>query len=322
MSKTNSAISGAAAGASVGGPWGALIGGAGGYLMGKDDQSSDYYEQMLKEAQQIPLPVLQKMNPELYQAVISLNPEMEQNVILGNSATDAISLDPRYKQAQMTALSKLMEITDNNGQDAQSKADNARLQNEVNSNLQGNSQAIQQNMAARGMSGGMSEMVNKQLSAQQSANRQAQMGMDINAQAQQRALAALMNQSNVANQMSNTDFNQQNTKAQSQDAISKFNAQNLQNVNSNNVQSKNNAQQMNAQNQQNIANMNVGTKNTAQQYNLGLNQQNYENELRKRGLVNSGYQNMANNSYQQARDQDVFIGGLASAGAKYAAAKK
>lgn len=322
MSKANSAISGAAAGASVGGPWGALAGGVGGYLLGKDDNSSDYYEQMLKEAQGIPLPVLQQMNPELYQQLMQYNPEMQQNVVLGPSATEGISLDPKYKQAQMAALSKLMDITSNNGEDAQSKADNARLINDVNSNLRGNSDAIQQQMAARGMSGGMSEMVNKQLAAQQAANRQAQMGMDINAQAQQRALSALMNQSNVANQMSNTDFNQANTKAQSQDAISKFNAQNLQSVNSANTDARNSAQQYNNQNQQNIANKNVDIKNTTQQYNSNLSQQQFENELRKKGLVNSGYQNMAQNSYNQSKDQDAFLGSIFSGVAQYGANKK
>ena len=315
MSKQNSAISGAAAG-SAAGPWGALIGGVGGYLLGKDDDSSNILAEQLKAAQGIPLPVLEKMNPELYKVVSNLTPEMQQQVMLGPSATEGISLDPKYKQAQMAALSKLMNITENNGEDAQSKADNARLINDVNTNLQGNTAAIQQNMAARGLSGGMTEMVNKQLAAQQAANRQAQMGMDINAQAQQRALQALMNQSNVANQMSNTDFNQANTKAQAQDAISRFNAQNMQNVNSANTQARNTADLYNNQNQQSIANKNVDVSNTAQKYNKGLSQQNFNNQMSKIGMTNGLVTNQANNSYQQAKDQDAFIGGLASSAAK------
>lgn len=310
MSKTNSAISGAATGASVAGPWGALAGGVGGFLMGSDDDSKDYYEQMLREAQSIPLPVLKEMNPEMYRVVTSLTPEMESNVLLGQSATDGISLDPRYKQAQMQALSKLMDITSNNGQDAQSRADNARLMNDVNTNLQGNTGAISQNMATRGMSGGMSDLVSKQIAAQQSANRQSQMGMDINAQAQQRALSAMINQSNAANQMSSTDFNQQNTKAQATDAISRFNAQNLQNVNSTNTQNRNNAQQYNNTQAQNVANSNVANANTAQQYNLGNEQRDYDNKLKKLGLVNNATSNVADSTYREARDQDQFLGGL------------
>jgi hypothetical protein len=321
MSKTNSAISGAATGASVGGPWGAVAGGIGGYLLGKDDESGNILAEQLKAAQGIPLPVLEKMNPELYKVVASLNPEMQQQVLLGPSATDGISLDPKYKQAQMSALNKLMNITENNGQDAQSMADNARLQNQVNTNLKGNTAAIEQNMAARGMSGSGNEMVARQMAAQDAANRQAQMGMDINAQAQQRALSALMNQSNVGNQMSQTDFNQQNTKAQSQDAISKFNAQNSQQVNDANTNARNNAQQINAQNKQYVANKNVDVNNTAQQYNIGRNQQNFQNQMAKTGLTNNISNNQATNSYNQSRDQDEFLGGLFGSVAKYQANK-
>lgn len=322
MSKVNSAISGAATGASIGGPVGAAVGGGLGFVLGKDDNSNDYYQKMLEEALKIPLPVLREMNPELYQVVTQLNPEMEQNVVLGPSATEGISLDPKYKQAQMQALNKLMNISESGGQDAQFISDMNRTQNEINSNLKGNTGAIQQNMATRGMSGGMSEMVAKQIAAQEASNRQADMGMDIQAQAQQRALQALMNQGNMAGQISQQDFSQQNTVAQSQDAISKFNAQNQQNVMSNNTAARNNAQQFNVQAQQNTADKNVATKNQAQQYNLGLAQQQYDNELKKRGLVNQGYTAAAQNSYQQAKDQDEFIGGLFSAGAKYAGSKK
>ena len=101
MSKINSGISGAVSGGAAGGPWGALAGGAAGFLLGSNDDSKSYYDEMLKQAQGIPLPVLQKMNPELYKQIISLNPEMDQSVQLGPSATEGISLDPKYKQAQM-----------------------------------------------------------------------------------------------------------------------------------------------------------------------------------------------------------------------------
>lgn len=304
MSKVNSAIAGAGAGFSAGGPIGAAIGGVGGYLLGQDDNSQSYFEQMLKEAQSIPLPQLKELNPELYKIVASMNPELTDVVNLGPSAMEGISLDPKYKAVQMAALDKLMNISDNNGKDAQFLADSSRLVNDVNSNLKGNSDAITQNMAVRGMSGGMGELLNKQLSAQQGADRHAQLGLDLNAQAQQRALDALINGNNVASQMSQNEFGQKAQVAGSQDAISRFNAQNLQDVRNNNVNIKNNAQQFNAQNAQNISNQNVGLNNQAQQYNLNLPQQQFENELRKKGMISSGYGSMAENNYRQSKDQD------------------
>lgn len=268
------------------------------------------------ELSNINLPELQKYNPELYKQIITLNPELEQNVVLGPSATEGIALDPKYKQAQMQALQKMMDITSNNGQDAQFKADTARMQNDVNSNLQGNTSAIQQNMAMRGLSGGNSELVSKQLAAQSAANRQAQMGMDIQAQAQQRALQALMNQSNIGNQMSQTDFNQQNTRAQSQDAISKFNTQNLQNVNAANVQAKNDAQKYNAQTKQNIDNSNVDINNQSQQLNNDVRQKSFSNQMDLAKARSGIYQTQAELDEQRRTGNLNFAGGLISTGAK------
>lgn len=323
MSKVNSGIAGAAAGFQVGGGLGAAIGGVAGLLGGSDDNSGDYYRQMLEAAQNIPLPVLKEQHPELYAELAKYNPEMDQAIQLGASASEGISLDPAYKQAQMSALAKLQNITANNGQDAQSMADNARLQNDINSQLQGNTGAIQQNMATRGLSGGMSELVAKQIAAQQGANRQAQMGMDINAQAQQRALSALAQQGQLGGQLSQQDFGQQMSKAQAQDAIAKFNAQNSQNVQSGNVLTRNQAQQLNQQNAQNIQNRNVDKKNEAMQWNTnGLAQQNFSNQMQRVGMGNSALQGMAQNSARQAQNQDQFIGGVASGVAQYGAQQR
>lgn len=224
MSKKNSALSGAASGAAAGssfGPWGMAIGAiAGGVLgnsLGQDDNSSSIYEEMMKEIQGIPLPILKEMNPTLYKQVVSINPQLEQSYSMSPSKMEGIALDPRMRQAQLNALAKLQNISDMDGKDAQFMADANRTQNDVNSNLRGNTLAIQQNLATRGMSGGMSEMVARNMEAQNAANRQAQMGLDIQSAAQQRALQALMNGAQLGGQMNQQDFNQQSQVAQAQD---------------------------------------------------------------------------------------------------------
>jgi len=322
MSKTNSAIAGAAAGGQTAGPWGAVAGGAAGYLMGKDDESQSYYDQMLKEAQNIPLPILKEYYPELYQQVASLNPELETAVDLGPSRMEGISTDPNLRKAQMNALSKLQSIGDAGGRDAQFMADQSRLESDVNTNLQGQQGAIEQNLATRGMSGGMSEMVAKQMAAQGAANRQAQMGMDAKAQAEQRALSALMQSGQLGGQMQSQDFSQQSAKAQASDAINRFNAQNQQQVLSNNVGAKNQAQQYNVGQAQNTANSNVGERNKANMYNANLAQQQYENELRKKGMISTGYAGAAQASQNAARNQDQFVGGLIDSAGKWTANQK
>lgn len=322
MSKVNSAIAGASAGASVGGPWGAVAGGVGGYLLGKDDESGNYTNQMLQAAQSIPLPILKEYYPELYKQVASLNPEMETGVSMGPSAMAGISTDPAERQAQMGALAKLQSIGNAGGRDAQFMADQSQLESDVNAQEAGHEGAIQQSLAAKGLNGGMSELVQRNLSAQGAANREAQMGMDAKAQAQQRALSALSQSGTLAGQMQAQDFGQASAKAQAADAINKFNTQNTQSVQNANVQAKNQAAAVNMDAAQNAADKSTATSNAAQQYNLGLNQQQYQNQMQKVGMGNSALQTAADNSQRAAASQDQFVGGLATAAATYAASQK
>lgn len=314
MSKVNSAIAGAGAGAAFG-PLGAAVGGGLGFLGGGDDDSKSYLDTILRDAQNIPLPVLKEYYPELYQVVAQMNPELETAVNLGPSAMSGISTDPKLRQAQLNALSKLEQIGLGE-QSAEDVARNSQIISDVNTNLQGQQGAIMQNMAARGMSGGGSELVARNMAAQGAANRQAQMALDSKAQAEQRALQAIMQSGQLGGQMQSQDFQQQQAKAQAADAISKFNAANQQNVIGSNVSARNQAQAGNIATQQNIANQNTGLKNTAQQYNLNLAQQQYNNQLKKLGLVSDANLDLAKNSARQAEQQDKFLGGAISAGAR------
>jgi hypothetical protein len=263
-------------------------------------------------APNISLPELAKYNPELYRQVASLNPQLEQALTLGPSAMEGISLDPAARAAQVNALSKLQEISDAGGQDAQFLSDAARLTQDVNSNLAGNTGAIQQNAAVRGMSGGVGELVNKQLAAQQAANRQAQMGLDLNAQAQQRALSALTQGANLGGQMEQQQFGQQAQIASSKDLINKFNLGNQQSILGANVDRGNAAQQFNATTAQNIAGQNTGERNNAQQINRLTPQQQFENQMRQAQLQSDA--DAANNARKEQRRSGNlgFAGGLVS----------
>ncbi len=264
----------------------------------------------------VPLPVLKEMNPELYKQIILQNPELETSVNLGQSAMQGISLDPKTRQAQMNALAKFQDISNAGGKDAQFLSQANQLQNDVNQNLQGNTGAIQQNLATRGLSGGMSEMVQKQLAAQQSANRQASMGLDLNAQAQQRALAALTAGANLGGQINSQDFNQQAQQATAADAINKFNATNQQQVQHNNVTANNANNLYNNQVANTQMGNNVGIKNNAQQYNLNLPQQQYNNAT---GRANTNYQDQVNerNRLDNKNNENIDrVTGLIKSGVK------
>ncbi|WP_413581105.1 hypothetical protein [Bdellovibrio sp. HCB288] len=277
----------------------------------------------LMAVKNVPLPVLKEYYPELYQQVVSLNPELETAVDLGPSEMAGIATDPTLRQAQLNALSKLQEVGEAGGRDSQFLADQSRLESDINTQLQGQQGAIMQNMAARGMSGGMSEMVARNMAAQGASNQYAQTAMDAKAQADKRALEAIMNSGTLGGQMQAQDFAQQSAKAQAGDAIKKFNAQNQQQVISNNVNTKNNAQQWNAQQAQNTANSNTDTRNSGQQYNLGLAQQNFNNQMAKATGVANQYNNIASGKDAERSGEMQLVGNLIGAGANaYAGGKK
>lgn len=283
---------------------------------GGDEQAQELLAQQMREAKNLPLPVLKEYYPELYKIVAQMNPEVETAVNLGPSEMAGISTDPSLRLAQKNALAKLQGIGDAGGRDSQFMADQARLENDVNTNLQGQQGAIMQNLATRGMSGGGSEIAARMMNAQGASNQQAQMAMDLKAQADKRALDAIMQSGQLGGQMQAQDFSQAAQKAQAADAISKFNAANQQGVMGRNVDSRNNAQQYNASNANEIAAKNTAGANDAQQRNLSLAQQNYENELKKRGLISNAAGNLAGSYQQEAAGNRQVIGGLIGAGAK------
>jgi hypothetical protein len=264
----------------------------------------------------VPLPVLKEYYPELYKQVVELNPEMLAAQSLGPSAMESVQVSPELKQAQMNALLKLQGIGDT-GMTASDQARLAEIESGINRNLKGQTGAIQQNLAARGLSGGMTELVSRQLAAQEGANRQAQLGLDVKAQAEQRALDAIMQSGQLGGQMGQQQFQNAAQIAQAKDIINKFNTQNLQNVQQSNIEARNQAQAANAQAKQNIAGQNVGLSNEAQKYNLGLAQQNYQNQMARATGQTQALADQAKVDAANRAAQNQMIGGLVQTGAMY-----
>lgn len=303
---------------------GLLAGGAYSYLNNQNNASEQnkYAKKQMELINNIPLPILKEYYPELYKQVVQLNPEVESAINLGPSSMENVSVDPALKSAQMNALAKLQEIGDQGGMTATDRARLSQIQAENDANLRGQQGAIQQNMASRGLAGGMSEMVARQLAAQGAANRNAQQALDVKSQAEQRALQAIMQSGQLGGQMGDQQFNQAAQIAKAKDAINQFNAQNSQNVMQRNVDGRNQAQSWNAQNAQNVANQNVGTRNQATQYNLGLAQQNYNNQIARATGQTQALQNQAQIAAQNNAAQNQLIGNLIGAGAMYYGGRK
>lgn len=189
-------------------------------------------QELLKNYTPAQLEELKLQNPQWLQdmqaveaaAPERVNAENVQAFLAPDSAMAGVSTDPRLRDAQLKALSQLQEVGDNGGMTLRDQANLSKVQGQVAAADRGRRDAIMQNMAARGASGGGLELIAQMQNAQSSTDREAQSGLDIAAQAQERALQAMMNSGQLGGSIRGQDFGEASQKAQAQDAISKFNA--------------------------------------------------------------------------------------------------
>lgn len=299
-------------GTAIGAIGGGLVGAIGGLLSGggDDDAMKEYQLKALQAIAQIPDPKLQQIELERYQTTGSFSPQIENVVHQQTSQMSNIKSDPRLAQAQMGALSKLQGIG-NTGLDATDRAALGQIQQQGDVNNHAQQQSILQEMQQRGQGGGGAELAAK-LSAQQgAANQSATQSNNVAAQAQQRALAAIMQSGQLSGQMQQQQFGQQADVARAQDAIAQFNAQNAQAVNARNTATANQGQQYNLNNAQNIANQNVGVGNQQTMYNYSqLPQQQFNNSMAKGTAQAGAYNTAAGQSQQAAQNGAQTFGGI------------
>lgn len=251
-----------------------------------------------------------------------LTPEQAEVILQQGTELSSVSTDPRLKQAQLAALSKLEEVGNQGGLSFEDRSRLNHIQSELNRNEQANRQAIMQNMASRGMGGSGFELAAQLANQQGAAERASTAGLDVKAQAERRALEALMGAGQLGGQIRGQEFDEKARAAQAQDSINQFNAANRQSVQNANVDRRNVAQQANLQERQRVADSNVELRNKQQQYNKELQQQKFQNQMTVAGGKSGALSNQANMFNEQAGQRRQFLGDVVSAGAQYAASDK
>lgn len=296
-----------------------------GSLLSKDYESGRLSRETQRQALDIirsnmpPDPESQKVYLEQLKSQGVLTPELEQAINLGPSAMEDIQQDPSLRQAQLDSLSKLAEIG-NGGMSLQDQADLNKLRDQNAVAERGSREAILSNARQRGMGGSGMELAAQLANQQGSAQRAGQQSLDIAAQAQQRALNALMARGDLAGSMSARDFNQAAQIAAAKDKIAQFNAQNQQQVLGANVDRNNQAQKYNLGEAQRIADANTSMRNTQQAQNKQVYQDYYNNQLNRASTLSgqsAGLQQRANDSAAQGAAIGSAIGQGAGAIGQY-----
>lgn len=269
---------------------------------GTDAQAEDALRRGMAAYQGTNLPNLQVPDPSMYQDIgqyqsslvsptlmggansVNYNlgaPQLASNTNQQSSAYNDISTDPRLAADQMGALSALQGVAANGGLTAADKANLANIQSNEAQSDKARRDAILQGEAAKGMGSSGNSLLAQLASSQSATDRQSQSDLGVAGQAQQNALSAQLGAGNLAGQIQGQQFGQQAQQASAQDAINRFNSQNLNSNSLANAQMSNqaayqqaqggfNAQQANAANQMETARFNAGQGQQASAQNAGI----------------------------------------------------
>jgi len=260
--------------------------------------------------EKVNLPEVEKMkllleNPQLV--------EMLQAEEMAPSAMGEIQVDPRLREAEMSALEMLKQ----RGEQGLTEEDRIvfrQMQDQVAGDEQARQASILANMQQSGMADSGTSLAAQLSSNQAAAQRQSQQAAEMARAALESKRNALSQAGNMASQMGSQQFSQGAQKASAQDTINQFNAMNRMNVNQRNVGEK-----------QRIAEQGTATRNQEQMFNKNLQQQDFENQMRKAGGLSQASTNMAqmqgSMAAQQSAANQATMGSLIGAGATYAGAK-
>jgi hypothetical protein len=275
------------------------------------DQALALIQQSIKDLEAIGIPSVeaQQLALEKYRSAGKLTPELEQFFQQTDSKLNDIQVDPSLKQAQMSGLSKLQQVVDDGGMMLEDKANLAGIQNSIDASERGSREAILSNARQRGMSGSGLELAAQLQGQQAAATRSSTEGLNTAAQAQKRALDALMQRSQMAGDIRGQEYGEQSDAAKAQDLINQFNTRNRQDVQQRNVAERNAAQQYNLGNDQRIMDANTGLSNQQQVHNKGLIQSEFDNKMAKTSAANNARAGAANQHNANAKNtQETWTG--------------
>ncbi len=271
-------------------------------------------QQALAGIQNLNAPTADELKVALQQYKLTgqMSPLLQQVINAPKSEMSGVKSNPALIQAQMTALSKLQQ-QGNGGLQPQDLAALAQVQQQAAGQGQAQQASALQAMQQRGIGGGGNELAARLAAAQGASNTASQGGLNIQSQAAQRALQAIMQSGQLGGQIENQQFGEQSQKAQAQDLINRFNAANAQSVQGQNVGAQNQAQYYNLGNQQQISNMNTGIANQQSMMNAQAHQQAYQNALQKATAIYGAQNNAANQDLTRAGQTQSMYGGVGQA---------
>ncbi len=281
--------------------------------MSGGDPGAESSRQALAQFQNIDIPDIDKQKLALLmpEYLGDFQAQQEANIAADPSAMEGVSTDPRLAEAQMAALSQMSEI----GQTGLLPGEQAALR-QARRGAAGEAQAksaqLMDDFARRGMGGSGAELAARLQAAQSSGDRLSQESDRTMQMAQERALNAIGQSSNMAGQIRGQAFGEQSDVARAKDAINQFNVNNQQSVQQRNIAAANAAASRNLGEKQRIGEAGAATQNQEQMANKDLIQQQFNNQMQRAGGMAGQYGQIASGERdaagRQAQQQSALIG--------------
>jgi hypothetical protein len=258
----------------------------------------------------IPDPEKQKLALQQFVVAGKLTPELEQAIKQDPSAWQGVVQDQGLKQSQLRSLRSLEDLGSGKETfDDQAAHENAMIDEAAAE--RGHQKAITSSLAQRGQLGTGLELTARMGQQQADADTAAKTALGLEAGRRANALKAIQGAGVLAGQMSQQDLALKGEKANAADTISRFNTENLRDVNAANAHAKNAAQQFNLTNQQGIANKNTALNNYEQQYNKELQQQQFEDQAKVAAGETGQYNAAAAGATEAGKNAASFWGNIA-----------
>lgn len=267
-------------------------------------QSQAASRQVLERLDKVNLPDIEKMMlaleyPEL---VGELTAET-----LGPSELGEVKFDPRMREEQQMALEALSQ----RGREGMTDEDRIiyrEFMDQAGAEEQAKRANIMADMDRRGMADSGTSLAAQLSAGQGAAQAKAQQGAQMARASLEAKRNALAQSGQMAGQMGQQQFEQDSQAARAKDVIGQFNLSNRQNI-----------AQANLAQKQRVAEGAQGIRNQQQMFNKQLNQQQFENEMRKAGAAGTALSNqsaaLAQMAGQQSAANQAVIGGLIQGGA-------
>lgn len=268
----------------------------------------------------VPDPAEQKIVLQKFVQQGELDPILQKAITQAPSEFSKIVPDIQNVAAQNRALSSLEEI----GHGGLRLSDKAALQDATQAaqtSARGQRDAIAAEMARRGLGGSGFDVAARLSSAQGFGDQLANSSLKTAALAQDRALKAIEDAGGLATQYRTQDFNEKAQKASAADRINQFNTANLRDVNAANTGLINRAAEMNLAGKQAISDKNTQLANDQAKYNANVNQEYYDNLLRRQAGASGQAEGIAKGIQQGGQMMGNAISNIGSGIAQGISAK-